>query len=69
LKILRQYMAPNYKVISRYHSYHGGTIAGVTFTGDPRRWYAERARCTVEGVRFAPDAYCYICPFGLNYPD
>ena len=69
LKILRQYMAPNYKVISRYHSYHGGTVAGVTFTGDPRRWYAERARCTVEGVRFAPDAYCYRCPFGLSYPD
>ena len=69
LKILRQYMAPKYKVISRYHSYHGGTVAGVTFTGDPRRWYAERARCTVEGVRFAPDAYCYRCPFGLSYPD
>jgi len=69
LKILRQYMAPNYKVISRYHSYHGATIAGMSFTGDPRRWYAERARCTVEGVRFAPDAYCYRCPFGLNYPD
>jgi len=68
LKILRQYKAPNYKVISRYHSYHGGTAAGVTFTGDPRRWYAERARCTVPGVRFAPDAYCYRCPFGLSYP-
>ena len=68
LKILRQCMAPNYKVISRYHSYHGGTAASVTFTGDPRRWYAERARCTVPGVRFAPDAYCYRCPFGLSYP-
>ena len=69
LKILRQYSVPNYKVISRYHSYHGATVASVTFTGDPRRWYAERARCTVQGVRFAPDAYCYRCPFGLNYPD
>jgi len=68
LKILRQYKAPNYKVISRYHSYHGGTAASITFTGDPRRWYAERARCTVPGVRFAPDAYCYRCPFGLSYP-
>ncbi|MBN1835540.1 MAG: aminotransferase class III-fold pyridoxal phosphate-dependent enzyme [Spirochaetales bacterium] len=67
LKILRQRMSPAYKVISRYHSYHGATSASVTFTGDPRRWYAEQARCTVEGVRFAPDAYCYRCPFGLEY--
>ncbi len=69
LKMLRQYMAPSYKVISRYHSYHGSTAAGISFTGDPRRWYAERARCTVEGACFAPDVYCYRCPFGLSYPD
>jgi len=69
IKILRQYMAPRYKVISRYHSYHGATAVGVSLTGDPRRWYAERARCTVPGIVFAPDAYCYRCPFGLEYPD
>jgi len=69
LMILRQYMAPDYKVISRYHSYHGATVAGLSFTGDPRRWFAEQARFTVQGVCFAPDAYCYRCPFGLNYPD
>ena len=69
LKIIRQYMAPSYKVISRYRSYHGSTIAGNSFTGDPRRWYAERARCTVEGVCFAPDVYCYRCPFQLKYPE
>jgi len=67
LKILRQHKAPAYKVISRYHSYHGATPGSVTFTGDPRRWFAEQARCTVPGVRFAPDAYCYRCPFGLRY--
>ncbi|HDM32732.1 MAG TPA: aspartate aminotransferase family protein, partial [Deltaproteobacteria bacterium] len=67
LKMVRQCKAPAYKVISRYHSYHGATPAGITFTGDPRRWYAERARCTVQGVRFAPDCYCYRCPFGLSY--
>jgi len=69
LKMLRTYKAPNYKVISRYHAYHGATVAGISFTGDTRRWNAERARCTVEGVRFAPDAYCYRCPFGLEYPE
>ena len=67
LKIARQSKLPAYKIISRYHSYHGATIAGITFTGDPRRWYAEQARCTVQGVRFAPDCYCYRCPFGLSY--
>ncbi|UCF93083.1 MAG: aminotransferase class III-fold pyridoxal phosphate-dependent enzyme, partial [Desulfobacterales bacterium] len=69
LKIVRQSKAPAYKVISRYKSYHGATPAGAAFTGDPRRWYAERARYTVEGVRFAPDNYCYRCPFDLTYPD
>lgn len=69
LKIARQYKAPSYKVLSRYRSYHGATPGGLTFTGDPRRILAERARCTVEGVRFAPDAYCYRCPFNLTYPD
>ena len=68
VKILRQYMAPKYKIISRYHSYHGATVASVSLTGDPRRWYAERARCTIPGIVFAPDAYCYRCPFGLEYP-
>ncbi len=23
----------------------------------------------MEGVIFGPDAYCYRCPFGLEYPD
>lgn len=69
LKIARQYKAPSYKILSRYHSYHGATSASITFTGDPRRILAERARCTVEGVIFAPDAYCYRCPFGLKYSD
>ena len=69
LKMVRQSKAPAYKVISRYHSYHGATPAGAAFTGDPRRWFAEQARCIVPGVRFAPDNYCYRCPFDLAYPD
>jgi taurine---2-oxoglutarate transaminase len=69
LKLVRQSKAPAYKVISRYKSYHGATPAGAAFTGDPRRWYAEQARYTVQGVRFAPDNYCYRCPFDLTYPD
>ncbi len=69
LIMVRQSKAPAYKIISRYHSYHGATPAGLAFTGDPRRGPAERARYTIGGVRFAPDCYCYRCPFGLKYPD
>ncbi len=68
LVMTRQFKAPAYKVISRYHSYHGATPAGMAFTGDPRRWPVEKVRYTVDGVRFAPDCYCYRCPFALEYP-
>jgi taurine--2-oxoglutarate transaminase len=68
LKMVRQFKMPAYKVVSRYHSYHGATPAGAAFTGDPRRWFSEQARCTIEGVRFAPDNYCYRCPFKMTYP-
>ncbi len=30
-----------WKVLARYRSYHGGTAAAITLTGDPRRWAAE----------------------------
>ena len=69
LKMVRQSKFPAYKVISRYHSYHGATPAGAAMTGDPRRWYAELARTVVDGVCFAPDNYCYRCPFGITYPE
>jgi taurine--2-oxoglutarate transaminase len=69
LKMVRQSKFPAYKVISRYHSYHGATSAGAAFTGDPRRWYAELARTVVDGVCFAPDNYCYRCPFDMTYPE
>ena len=69
LAMVRLSKAPAYKVISRYHSYHGATPAGLAFTGDPRRWPVERVRYTVSGVCFAPDCYCYRCPFDLSYPD
>jgi taurine--2-oxoglutarate transaminase len=68
IKMVRQACSPAYKVISRYKSYHGSTAASISLTGDPRRWYAEQARCTVQGIRFAPDSNCYRCPFDLEYP-
>src|SRR5208337_4078941 len=57
-----------YKIISRYTSYHGSTAGSIAATGDPRRYPIEPAG-KMEGVIFGPDAYCYRCPFGLEYPD
>ncbi len=69
LKIIRQYQAPQrkYKIISRYRSYHGSTAGSMSLTGDHRRWFSEPTNA-LAGVVFAPDAYCYRCPFSLTYP-
>ncbi len=68
LAISRLCKKPAYKVISRYHSFHGATPAGMAFTGDHRRIPMEQVRYTVDGVLFAPDCYCYRCPFAQTYP-
>ena len=56
-----------HKIISRYRSYHGATHGAVSVSGDPRRWCIEPIK--MPGVVYAPDPYCYRCPFGLEYPD
>ncbi|UCF16237.1 MAG: aspartate aminotransferase family protein [Phycisphaerales bacterium] len=61
----RQYPYP-YKIISRYRSWHGSTAGAASVSGDPRRWFVEPL--TVPGVKHAPDAYCYRCPFNKTYP-
>ena len=55
------------KVISRYRSYHGATAGSISVTGDVRRRMVEHLQ-KVPGTVFAPDCYCYRCPFGLQYP-
>ncbi|MDI9643746.1 MAG: aspartate aminotransferase family protein [Candidatus Verstraetearchaeota archaeon] len=69
VSIVRSYQRPRgaYKIISRYASYHGSTAAAASCTGDPRRWRAEPAG-RIPGIVFAPDCYCYRCPFRLEYP-
>lgn len=67
IKIARLY-TKKYKIISRYTSYHGSTAGSIAATGDFRRWYVE-PEGKIDGVIFAPDAYCYRCPFNLSYPD
>jgi len=56
------------KVVTRHRSYHGSTAASISVTGDFRRRAIERLQ-RVPGTVFAPDCYCYRCPFGLTYPE
>jgi len=56
------------KVLARYRSYHGSTAASISVTGEFRRRSSEKVQ-KVPGTVFAPDCYCYRCPFGLTYPD
>jgi taurine---2-oxoglutarate transaminase len=65
-KIARMYTGKS-KIISRYRSYHGSTMASIAATGDPRRWLLEPAG-KGQGVVFAPEVNCYVCPIGHTYP-
>ena len=49
------------KIITRYRSYHGATMGGMTASGDPRRWPVEPG---IPGIVRVFDPYCYRCPFG-----
>ncbi|MCS7126434.1 MAG: aspartate aminotransferase family protein [Aigarchaeota archaeon] len=67
LKIARMYTR-KHKIISRYRSYHGSTAASISITGELRRIPVEGYH-TVPGTQFAPECYCYRCPFKLSYPE
>jgi taurine--2-oxoglutarate transaminase len=55
------------KIIARYRSYHGSTMASIGATGDPRRWPAEPG-AKGHGFLFAPEVNCYACPIKHQYP-
>jgi taurine--2-oxoglutarate transaminase len=61
-KIARLYTGKN-KIIARYRSYHGSTSGPIAATGDLRRWPMEPVG-KLQGVIFAPEAFCYRCPLG-----
>jgi taurine---2-oxoglutarate transaminase len=65
-KIARMYTGRT-KIISRYRSYHGSTMASIAATGDPRRWAMEPGG-KGQGVIFAPEVNCYVCPIKHTYP-
>ena len=51
------------KILARYRSYHGGTLATMGLTGDPRRWYAEP---TTSGVVHFLDPQPYSVSWGAS---
>lgn len=65
-KIARMYSGKT-KIISRYRSYHGSTMASIAATGDPRRWAMEPGG-KGQGFLFAPEVNCYKCPIRHSYP-
>jgi taurine--2-oxoglutarate transaminase len=65
-KIARMYTGKS-KILARYRSYHGSTMASIAATGDPRRWPVEPAG-KGQGVIFGPEVNCYKCPIQHSYP-
>src|SRR6201996_190815 len=65
-KIARMYTGKT-KIIARYRSYHGSTMASIAATGDPRRWPMEPGG-KGQGFLFAPEVNCYKCPIKHTYP-
>ena len=51
---LARWVTGRHKILARYRSYHGGTAAAITLTGDPRRWAAEPG---IPGVVHVLDPY------------
>jgi taurine--2-oxoglutarate transaminase len=66
MKIARLYTGRS-KIVSRYRSYHGSTMASIAVTGDPRRWAAEPS-AKGANVVFGPEVNCYKCPLKHSYP-
>lgn len=66
-KIARMFTGKT-KILARYRSYHGSTMASIAATGDPRRWPLEPGG-KGQGVIFGPEVNCYRCPIKHHYPD
>lgn len=71
VKMARQYwvergQAGKHKVISRWLSYHGVTLAMLDASGRPS-WRRPFEPYLTRGTHIAPP-YCHRCPFGLTHP-
>ncbi len=52
------------EIVALRHAYHGRSALTMTMTGQSQ-W---RLGPVQPGIVHAPNAYCYRCPFGLEYP-
>jgi len=66
-KIARMFTGKS-KILARYRSYHGSTMASIGATGDMRRWPVEPA-AKGQRVIFGPEVNCYKCPIKHHYPE
>jgi adenosylmethionine-8-amino-7-oxononanoate aminotransferase len=71
IKLARQYHvecgAPaRYLVISRWQSYHGGTLGALSLSGITLR--REKYAPLLLDFPHIAECNCYRCPFGLEYP-
>jgi hypothetical protein len=71
VKLVRQFylesgQSQRWRVVARWHSYHGNTLGALSLTGriGMRRPYLP---LLIDFPHFPPP-YCYRCPFGLAYP-
>ena len=71
VKLARQYYLESghlqrWRVIARWHSYHGNTLGALSLTGrvGARKPYLP---LLIDFPHFSPP-YCYRCPLGLTYP-
>ena len=72
MKLCRQYWKQagkpsKYKIISRYHGYHGSTLGATAASGTPSRRVAFEP--LPAGFVHVPTVHCYRCPYGHRYPD
>ena len=72
IKLARQYylesgQSQRWRVVARWHSYHGNTLGALSLTGrvGARRPYLP----LLTDFPHFPPPYCYRCPFGLAYPE
>lgn len=72
MKLSRQYHRQTgnpgkFKIISRYHGYHGATMGALSATGTQRR--KTMFEPTLHGFLHVHPPTCYRCPYEKTYPD
>lgn len=71
IKLVRQYwlargQPERYKIISRWHGYHGATLGALGLSGNRRR-RAPYVQLLASGYHI-PSCFCYHCPLSLTFP-